>query len=98
MILKLGTRKIERIRFIARCARLLKNGRVSKPEDPDRVMAFCRRNGYVLVNSQPVHRVLFMQARADQAGEILSATVKDPWEIVKGLAVFTAERPLNSGV
>ena len=95
MILKLGSRKIERLRFIARQGKVqTKKGRISK-SDPDGVMKFCKRTNYVLIDSQPVHRVLLVHARSGLIGKKKQSPVKNPLKIMKGLAVYTAERSLK---
>jgi hypothetical protein len=94
MIIELGSRKIERLRFIARQGKVMtKKGRISK-SDPDGVMKFCERMGYVLVNAQPVHKILLEHARSGKIGK-KDFPLNDPLGIVKGLALFTAERPLK---
>jgi hypothetical protein len=89
MIISLGSNKIERLRFIA------KRGKQKKVEDPDGVMDFCIRNGYVLVDAQPVHKILLEHTRSGNIGKKKLPPVKDPFKIIKELVLFTAERPLK---
>lgn len=83
-MINLGSRAVQRIRFIA-----------SKGEE-DKVMKWCKRTGYVLTDSGPVHNVLLAHAdgiRPQRSSRRLKP-VANPLGIVKGKAVFTAERPM----
>jgi hypothetical protein len=83
-MIKLGTRTVQRIRVI-----------VSEGEE-NKVLKWCERTGYVLTDSKPVHNILLAHADKIRARRLSkrSKPVPNPWGIVKGMAVFTAERPL----
>ena len=60
-------------------------------------MKWCQRTGYVLIDSAPVHNVLLAHADKIRARRIPKRLnpVLNPLGIVKGMALFTAERPLK---
>jgi hypothetical protein len=49
----------------------------------------------MLVDSQPVHRILLVTLLEGRIGKKHLPPVKNPLKIMKGLAVYTAERPLK---
>lgn len=87
---KLGTRKFERIRFI------LGRGEEEKVS----ALAFFKRTGYVPTDTHPVHQLYL-----EHLGPITIEGVtykrdskKKPLDLVEGLAILTAERPLKKSV
>ena len=78
-MIKFGTRKLERIRF------------VSSEGEEDKVMKGCERTGYVLTDKQPVHRIL-LQQYGKQYGKCPKG---NSWDIIEGYGLFTAERPIQ---
>ena len=83
-MIKLGDRAIQRIMFIA------------KDGERDKVMKWCERTGYVLTNSEPVHNVLLVHADRIRARRLPKhlKPVPNPLGIVKGMALYTAERAM----
>jgi hypothetical protein len=74
-MIKLGARKIERVRFI------------SSDGEEDKVEKWCKRTGYLLIDKQPVHRILLQQYGKCPKG--------NSWDIIEGFGLFTAERPIQ---
>ena len=87
-MIKLGTRTMQRIRFIA------------KKGEEDKVKKWCKRTGYVITDAGPVHNVLLARADKIRTHRLTKRLnpVSNPLGIVKGMALFTAERPLINGV
>ena len=83
-MIKLGTRTMQRIRFIA------------KKGEEDKVKKWCKRTGYVITDAGPVHNVLLARADKIRTHRLTKRLnpVSNPLGIVKGMALFTAERPL----
>jgi hypothetical protein len=97
MIVKIGSYQTERLQFIAKRGdlKMAKKNQINK-SDPDGVQEFCTKNGYAIIGARPVHKIMLERTCSAIKGKKKMPPVKDPLKIIKGLVLYTVERPVKA--